>query len=88
MSLKRIVAATAFALAVTACQALPEDMTVAQYCARPDKANMDLCKMTFEIDGERRRLADTSMRMSEARTITDKIERRANTADFTELGSD
>ena len=53
MNLKMLAAAAAFAMAATACQAIPEDMTVAQYCAQPDKANMDVCKINVEIDGER-----------------------------------
>jgi len=80
MNLKMLVAAAAFAMAATACQAIPEDMTVAQYCAQPDKANMDVCKINVEIDGERRQLADTNMRLSQARTIADNALARATSA--------
>jgi len=80
MKLKLIAAAAAFAMSATACQAIPEDMTVAQYCAQPDKANMDVCKINVEIDGERRQLADTNMRLSQARTIADNALARANAA--------
>ena len=80
MNLKMLVAAAAFAMAATACQAIPEDMTVAQYCAQPDKADMDVCKINVEIDGERRQLADTNMRLSQARTIADNALARANSA--------
>jgi hypothetical protein len=80
MNLKMMAAAVTLALSATACQAIPEDMTVAQYCAQPDKANMDVCKINVEIDGERRQLADTNMRLSQARTIADNALARANSA--------
>ncbi len=80
MNFKTIAAAAALALAATACQAIPEDMTVAQYCAQPDKTNTDICKINVEIDGERRQLADTNMRLSQARTIADNALARANSA--------
>jgi hypothetical protein len=80
MNFKMIVAAAAMALASAACQAIPEDMTVAQYCAQPDKANMDVCKINVEIDGQRRALASTDMSLAQARTIADNALSRANSA--------
>lgn len=83
MSLKTILAAAAMALAATACQQIPEDMTVAQFCAQPDKVNNDLCKLNVEIDGTRQALASTDMRLSDARKIADNALTRANGAQST-----
>ena len=80
MSLKIIAAIAAMAMAATACQAIPDDMTVAQYCAQPDKAKTDICKINVEIDGQQRALADTNMSLAQARTIADSAMARANAA--------
>ena len=66
MSFKIFAAVTAMALAATACQQIPEDMTVAQFCAQPDKANTDVCKINVEIDGQRQALSQTDMRLGDA----------------------
>ena len=69
MKLKLLAAAVALGLATTACQQIPDDMTVAQFCAQPDKANNDLCKINVEIDGQKRALAQTDMSLAQARQI-------------------
>ena len=80
MSFKIFAAVTAMALAATACQQIPEDMTVAQFCAQPDKANTDVCKINVEIDGQRQALSQTDMRLGDARRIADSAMARANSA--------
>lgn len=80
MKLTMIAAAAAMLIGVSACQAIPEDMTVAQYCAQPDKANTDICKINVEIDGTRQSLAKTDMSLAQARTIADNALARANAA--------
>ena len=82
MSLKIIaaIAAAAMAMGASACQAIPDDMTVAQYCAQPDKTKTDICKINVEIDGQQRALADTNMSLAQARTIADSALARANSA--------
>ena len=80
MSLKIFAAVAALALGATACQQIPEDMTVAQFCAQPDKSNTDVCKINVEIDGQKRALSDTDMRLSQARQIADSAMSRANSA--------
>lgn len=80
MQFKILAAVGAVVLAATACQQIPEDMTVAQFCAQPDKANTDVCKINVEIDGQKRALADTDMRLSQARQIADSALTRANSA--------
>lgn len=83
MSLKAIAAVAAMALAAAACQQIPENMTVAQYCAQPDKANSDICKINVEIDGQKRALAQTDMSLAKAREIADSALARANNAQST-----
>jgi hypothetical protein len=83
MSLKIIAAVAAMALAAAACQQIPEDMTVAQFCAQPDKANSDVCKINVEIDGQKRALSETNMSLARARTIADDAMARANSAQST-----
>lgn len=83
MSLKAIAAIASLAMAATACQAIPENMTVAQYCAQPDKANTDICKINVEIDGTRQSLAKTDMSLAQARQIADNALARANGAQTT-----
>jgi len=80
MSLKIFAAVAVMALGATACQQIPEDMTVAQFCAQPDKSNTDVCKINVEIDGQKRALSDTDMRLSQARQIADSAVARANSA--------
>ncbi len=80
MSLKTIGAAIALAIAATACQQIPEDMTVVEYCASPDNLNKDVCKVNVEIDGQKRALAETNMSLSQARQIADNALARANNA--------
>jgi hypothetical protein len=80
MSLKIIAAIAAMAMAAAACQQIPENMSVAQYCAQPDKTNSDICKINVEIDGQKRALSETNMSLSQARTIADNALARANAA--------
>lgn len=53
------------------CQMIPAEQTVAQYCADPDKATEAVCKLKLEIDGNTTALADTDMRLSQARAMAD-----------------
>lgn len=64
----------ALALAATAagCQSIPRDQTLGEYCADPSRANEDVCKISVEIDGTRQHLAQTDIRLSEARTIAEE----------------
>jgi len=83
MSFKIIAAIAAMAMAAAACQQIPENMTVAQFCAQPDKANTDVCKINVEIDGQKRALASTDMSLARAREIADNALARANNAQST-----
>ena len=64
-------AAVALAAGVAACQGIPKEQTVAQYCATPDHQDEGVCKLKVEIDGQSVALADTDMRLSAARNVAD-----------------
>lgn len=70
-------AASAF---LAGCQMIPSDQTVAQYCADPGKADEAVCKLKVEIDGNTTALADTDMRLSEARAMADSAGAAASRA--------
>jgi hypothetical protein len=79
MYLKTFVAMAVLGLAA-ACQSIPEDQTVAQYCSNPDNANKDVCKVMVEVDGQRTALSQTNMTLSQARAVADDALARANSA--------
>ena len=58
------------ALSVSACMNIPNEMTVAEYCANPKKADENLCRLTVEIDGTSTALASTDMRLGDALKLT------------------
>lgn len=64
-------AAVALAAVVAACQGIPKEQTVAEYCAVPDHQDEGVCKLKVEVDGQSVALADTDMRLSEARGVAD-----------------
>ena len=67
-------AVAAVGLAATACQQIPEDQTVVQYCSNPDNVNKDVCKVNVEIDGQKRALSETNMSLAQARQIATSAE--------------
>ena len=68
------------ALGMAACTSIPNDMTVAQYCANPDKASENVCRLKMEIDGQSTTLADTNMRLSDALQLTAAAQSTADQA--------
>ena len=58
MNFKTIAAAVAMAISMAACQQIPEDMTVVEYCSNPDNINKDVCKVNVEVDGQRLTLSN------------------------------
>jgi hypothetical protein len=73
--------AIAFALAgATACTGIPDEMTVAEYCADAGNADTDVCKLNLEIDGQRQALSRTDMSLREARSVADQALARATAA--------
>ena len=71
MAKSGLFAAVALAAVLAACQGIPKEQTVAQYCAVPDHQDEGVCKLKVEIDGQSVALADTDMRLSEARGVAD-----------------
>jgi len=71
MAKSGLIAAVALAAGVAACQGIPKEQTVAQYCAVPDHQDEGVCKLKVEIDGQSVALADTDMRLSQARNVAD-----------------
>ncbi len=69
MNLKLVISAVATALFATACQSLPSDMRVADYCRDASKANESICQVSLELDGTKRSLSETNLSVSEARTL-------------------
>lgn len=67
-------------LGVTACMNVPSEMTVAEYCANPKKANENVCRLKVEIDGQSTALADTNMRLADAFKLTADAQATADSA--------
>jgi hypothetical protein len=67
-------------LSVSACLNVPKDMTVAEYCANPKKANENVCRLKVEIDGTSTALADTNMRLADAIKLTANAQSTADEA--------
>lgn len=71
MGYGKLIAGAAAITLLAGCQMIPSEQTVAEYCANPDKADEAVCKLKVEIDGNSTALADTNMRLSEARSMAD-----------------
>ncbi len=83
MSFKKIAAVIVLAGMGAACQTIPKEQTVAQYCANPDKANKDVCKINVEIDGQKQALSQTNMTLTQARAVADEALSKAYAAQQT-----
>ncbi|MEM7329184.1 MAG: hypothetical protein AAF437_10620 [Pseudomonadota bacterium] len=59
---------------------LPSDMTVAEFCANPDNASEEVCRLKVEIDGNATSLAETNMSLRDARQMADSAMTAAGTA--------
>lgn len=59
---------------------IPQNTTVAEYCANPNKANENVCRLKVEIDGQSTALADTDMRLSDALRLTATAQATADQA--------
>jgi hypothetical protein len=68
------------ALSVSACMNIPNEMTVAEYCANPKKADESVCRLKVEIDGTSTALASTDMRLAEALKLTADAQATADSA--------
>jgi hypothetical protein len=68
------------ALSVSACMNIPNEMTVAEYCANPKKAGENVCRLKVEIDGTSTALASTDMRLADALKLTADAQATADSA--------
>ena len=55
--------------AMAACQTVPAGTTVADYCAMENNSAENVCQLNVEINGQKTALADTNMKLSEARSL-------------------
>ncbi|MGH1422486.1 MAG: hypothetical protein ACRBEQ_11770 [Hyphomonas sp.] len=69
MGVGKILLGAGLAISLAGCMTIPNDMTVADYCANPKKANENVCRLKVEIDGTTTALADTNMRLSDAQKM-------------------
>ena len=77
---KKIAAVAALAALTAACNTVPRDMSVAEYCADGSNAAKDVCKMNVEIDGQKRALSETNMSVHEARNLATRALSKADAA--------
>ena len=63
------IASMVLAFGLAGCLSIPNDMSVAEYCANPSKASENVCRLKVEIDGNSTALTETNMSLSEARMI-------------------
>ncbi|HPE47176.1 MAG TPA: hypothetical protein PLR76_02220 [Hyphomonas sp.] len=71
MAQLKLFAAAALAASLAACQSIPQQQTVAEYCATSNHQSEAVCKLQVEIDGQSVALKDTDMRLSQARSVAD-----------------
>ena len=81
MRIKSILAGSMLALTLAGCATgLPSDMTVAEFCANPDIAAEEVCRLKVETDGNATALAETNMSLRDARQMADSAMTAANSA--------
>ncbi len=81
MRLHSLIAGSMLAVTLGGCaMGLPSNMTVAEYCANPDKASESVCRLKVEIDGNTTALAETNMSLGQARSLADNAMQAAASA--------
>lgn len=80
MRLTALALASTCMLALSGCETYPEDTTVAEYCSNSENANDPVCQLSVEINGQKTALADTDLRLSEARSVAESALYQANDA--------
>ena len=83
MQIRTMLAGLTLAAAMGACQTTPDDLTVAEYCALPDKATKNVCQLAVEVNGTTTALAQTDLKLSEARALADSAMSAAKSAQST-----
>ena len=81
MRMNSFLAGSMLAIALAGCATgVPADMTVAEYCANPDRASEDVCRLKVQIDGNATSLSETNLSLGEARQIADSAASAAASA--------
>ncbi|MEO0983072.1 MAG: hypothetical protein AAFX03_10520 [Pseudomonadota bacterium] len=80
MRIQTVFAVCGLAASLAACQTF-SNTTVAEYCADPGNSDAHVCQLNVEIDGTSTALADTNLKLSEARALADDALAMANQAD-------
>lgn len=83
MRVKKILAVLALAAFAGACQTIPKEQTVGDYCSNKAHETKDVCKINVEINGQKTALADTNLKLSEARAVADEALAKANATKLT-----
>ncbi len=81
MRMNSFLAGSMLAIALAGCATgVPADMTVAEYCANPDRGSEDVCRLKVQIDGNATSLSETNLSLGEARQIADSAASAAASA--------
>lgn len=80
MTFRLLTISGAWCLSLAGCQAFPSNTTVAEYCSDAENAVDPVCQLNVEINGQKTALADTDLRLSEARSVADGAQTTADEA--------
>lgn len=80
MKRQGIIAILGVGLLAAACASVPDDQSIADYCASPDNSREAICRMNVEIEGNTTALADTKLSLEEARAVADAAQTSADEA--------
>ncbi|MEM7660895.1 MAG: hypothetical protein AAF292_01495 [Pseudomonadota bacterium] len=84
MRITTLMALGGLVLALTACETrLRGGQTVAEYCANSNNSDKAVCQLNVEINGTQTALADTDLKLSEARAIAESATNAAANAQET-----
>ncbi|MEM9667930.1 MAG: hypothetical protein AAF950_03320 [Pseudomonadota bacterium] len=84
MRISTFMAVGGLAIALAGCETrLRNGQTVADYCANADNADKAVCQLNVEINGTKTALADTDLKLSEARQIAESATSSAANAQST-----
>ena len=68
MHIRKIIAGIALTGAMAACQSTPE-LSVAEFCAIPENVAENVCELAVDINGTRTALAETDLKLTDARAL-------------------
>ncbi|WP_300391803.1 hypothetical protein [Henriciella sp.] len=80
MKIPKFLAILVAGITLASCESIPEDQTIAEYCATSDHSSEAICRMNVEVEGNTTALADTKLSLEEARAIAEAARSSANEA--------